>query len=291
MSLPFNLFTQPTSELIKKRYSCRTYSGEPITPEIQTKLNSFIKRLHSGPFGSRPRFDFVASTSGDSKELAGLGTYGFIKNPPGFIIGATNPGARNLEDFGYLMEAIILYATDLGLGTCWLGGTFSRSTFASRIKITENEVIPAVTSVGYPASKPRSIDARIRHTAKADHRLPWERLFFDHKMAQHLTPAQAGMFAEPLELVRLGPSASNKQPWRIVKGKNSWDFYLCRTPGYINRGLVKIVNLQDLQRVDMGIAMCHFELTSKMLDLKGYWQVQENPQLLPDKDYLVSWVY
>jgi len=41
-------------------------------------------------------------------------------------------GDKNLEDFGYLMEEAILFATGLGLGTCWLGGSFTKSGLPKR---------------------------------------------------------------------------------------------------------------------------------------------------------------
>jgi len=38
----------------------------------------------------------------------------------------------NLENFGYRMELIVLHATDLELGTCWLGGTFFTQQFLAQ---------------------------------------------------------------------------------------------------------------------------------------------------------------
>ena len=50
-----------------------------------------------------------------------VGTYGFIKGASGFIIGCTERNSEdNLEDYGYIMERIILFATSIELGTCWL---------------------------------------------------------------------------------------------------------------------------------------------------------------------------
>jgi nitroreductase len=37
--------------------------------------------------------------------------------------------------FGEVFETIILYATSLGLQTCWLGGTFQREAFARSLKL------------------------------------------------------------------------------------------------------------------------------------------------------------
>ena len=46
-----------------------------------------------------------------------------------------------------------------------------------------------------------------------------------------------------------------------------------------------------MQRVDMGIAMSHFELTANELGLKGTWVIQEPKIEKPDRltEYTVSW--
>jgi nitroreductase len=92
-------------------------------------------------------------------------------------------------------------------------------------------------------------------------------------------------------MVRLGPSASNKQPWRIVRDGATWHVYIQRTPGYRNRWIVRLMNVDDLQRVDAGIAMCHFERTARELGLDGRWIVSEPPIQKPDgmTEYVTSW--
>ncbi len=130
-------FSQPTNEIIKKRFSCRNYSARHIDVGKKQQLTDFISNLGAGPFGHRPRFKLVAAIERDKKALQKLGTYGFIRGATGFIIGAIKNPEQELEDLGYLMEDIILFATDLGLGTCWLGGTFTKSTFSKKISAGE----------------------------------------------------------------------------------------------------------------------------------------------------------
>jgi hypothetical protein len=96
----------------------------------------------------------------------------------------------------------------------------------------------------------------------------------------------SGGFDTPLECVRMAPSASNKQPWRIIKGRgqNVMHFYLKRTPGYDN--IIKDIRLQN---VDMGIAMCHFELSARELGLKGDWNVNDPQIKSKGMEYIASW--
>jgi nitroreductase len=277
-------FTQPVTDLIRRRYSCRQYLPVPVEEEKRRRLADFCAATGPGPFGEPVRFAFVAATEQDRSALRGLGTYGFIKNPTGFILGAMGPGEKNLEGFGYQMERIILYATDLGLGTCWLGGSFTKSRFARKIAATRAEEVPAVTSVGYIAAQGGS-------PAHQTSRLSWEVLFFRERFGSPLPREEAGVCATPLEMVRLGPSASNKQPWRIVKDGSTWHFYLQRTPGYPGTLAVKLLRIADMQRLDMGIAMCHFELTARELGLAGRWEIRDPGLAMPElTEYTVSWI-
>jgi hypothetical protein len=251
-------------------------------------LKKFLSVNTTGPLGTRSRFTFITATPEDRKALQGLITYGMIKNPMGFIIGTVENARHNLEDFGYQMEKNILMATDLGLGTCWLGGTFNSSGFSRKITLQDNEILPAVTSVGYAVPKISPMDSLIRISAGADKRKPWSGLFFQGD--KPLLAEEAGKFATPLEMVRLAPSANNFQPWRVLKESNvdTYHFYIKRMPGLKQLSFMKA----DLQRVDIGIAMCHFELTANEEGLKGNWKVNDpQPGGMTDKlDYKVTWI-
>jgi nitroreductase len=285
------LYSKPVTEVIKKRFSCRTYLDVPIAEDKRQLLDDFMSATQTGPLGTRARFKLVAATEQDRDALRGLGTYGFIKGATGFILGAVSEAEKNLEDFGYLMERILLLATSIDLGTCWLGGSFAKSNFAKKMAIRDDELMPAVVSVGYISDQPRIIDRVIRRGVGVVKRLPWERMFFDKQFGAPISAEMAGAHAEPLEMARLGPSASNKQPWRIIKDGSVWHFYLQRTKGY-GKGLGGRFIVADLQRIDMGIAMSHFELTAGELGLKGKWIIREPKIEKPDDltEYVVSWV-
>jgi nitroreductase len=283
-------YSKPITELVKARFSCRRYREKPISEAEQRQLTEFIAANSTGPLASPARFELVAATEEDRRALRGLSTYGFIRNPTGFIIGAMEEAEHNLEDFGYAMERIILFATGVGLGTCWLGGTFAKSRFAQKIGLKNGESVPAVTSIGYVAGEPR--DDLIHRWGGGAHRYAWDTLFFDRRFDAPLSPEAAGRYAVPLEMVRLGPSASNKQPWRIIRDGNVYHFYVQRTPGYRESIAFKLLGIADMQRLDMGIAMCHLELTARELGLQGRWEVDEPTIEKPDEmtEYTASWV-
>lgn len=282
---------KPISDIIKQRFSCRTYLDKPMGEDDRRTVMDFLELNRTGPFGTQSRFALIAATEYDRKSLKGLGTYGFIKNTTGFIVGAVEQGSKNLEDYGYLLEHAILLATDRGLGTCWLGGSFTKSSFAKKISATNTEIIPAVTAIGYIAGND-NIRGQIRKRAGAQHRLPKEQLFFDKILGNPIHENNIGEYTDVLEMVRWAPSASNKQPWRIVRIGDAWHFYLQRTKGYGKGSLIfNLLRLADLQRVDMGIAMCHFELVARELGLQGSWVIDEPKLTVPEgTEYTVSWI-
>lgn len=272
-------------ETIKKRVSCRSFDGRPLDNKMKERLRAFFRENNRGPFGNPLRFDLIDLTEAERAELKSLGTYGVIKGASLFIAGAVVKGARAMEDFGYGMEKNILFATTLGLGTCWLGGTLNRAGFARKIGLSSEEFMPAISPIGYAAEKRSLTDRAFRFMAKSDKRKPQEELFFDDGPGNPIAQENAGACGQAMESVRIGPSASNRQPWRIIREGASCHFFLQRTRGYD-----KMTGEIRLQEVDMGIALCHFELAAQELGIQGSWKEAKPPFDAGTWEYVVSWV-
>jgi nitroreductase len=275
-------------EAIKKRYSVRTYNGKQIDPEKLQKITNYLNTLTRGPFGNSVRLQLVDMTDKDKNELKKLGTYRAIKGPRLFIAGAVSIGENAMEDYGYCLEKAILEATELELGTVWLGGFLNRSAFSERINPSKDEVIPAVTPIGYPAEKKSATDRFIRIMSGGDKRKAFSEIFFRGSFKTSLERAECGKYFEVLEAVRWAPSASNKQPWRIVmeNEQNRFHFYLAEDKIYNNA--IKGIKIQN---IDMGIAMCHFEVAAQDLGLTGRWEFGNNRLEIKDTTYyyIASW--
>jgi len=271
-------------ETINRRRSCRTYDPRPVEPGKLAELTEFLLSNRTGPFDGRLRFQLLALDEMQPEDIRHLGTYGVIRGARCFIVGAVGRDPHAMEDYGYAMERNILKATSLGLGTCWMGGTFRRSEFARQVNLAEDELLPAITPVGYPGERRSATERFFRFSAGSDQRKAWGELFYDRDTATPLSRESAGPYAKALECVRIGPSASNKQPWRIVRTEGVFHFYLSKTPLYDT--FFKDIPLQN---IDMGIAMCHFELASLEIGQAGAWKVE--PTVLPeDWEYIASWV-
>jgi len=286
-----NHYAQLPSQLIRQRYSCRTYHKRPLDDPDLRKLEDFIRKDPGGPLGTQPRFAILPASRFQDQDLPKLGTYGFIKDPSAFLIGIVidQPGA--LVDLGYNMEHLILKATDLEIGSCWLGASFTKSRFAQLLDLEPGESIPAIASLGYPSDQQAWFARVARIYAGADRREPWEELFFKNNWEQPLTKEESGDFSVPLQAVRLAPSASNKQPWRLLQEGDQWHFYLDRRSNATARIVGDLLQIADLPQIDIGIAAAHFALGLQEAGLGGEWLIADPDLRMPEirREYIISW--
>ena len=234
-------------ELIRHRRSVRTFDGNALRKEDAEKLMSYAQKLNNP-------FDLPVSWRLLNAKENGL-TSQVIVGAETFIAGKMRRAPHAEEAFGYAFEDLVLYAETLGLGTTIIAGTMNRQTFERVMEVGADEVLPCVSPLGYPAQKMSMREGIMRKSIKADSRLDFENLFFDKNFDAPLKPAAAGSLADPLEMVRGAPSAGNKQPWRAVLQGQTVHFYELKS--------MKDSPLGDIQKVDMGIALAHFNLAAQ----------------------------
>ena len=176
-------------------------------------------------------------------------------------------------------------AMGIGLATCWMGATFSRSLFSEKIEMKPEEILPAISPVGYRAKKRSIRDAVFHLSAGSKNRRQWPELFFNGNFQWPMRKGNHEKLDVLFEMVRLAPSAVNKQPWRLILDERKIHFFLMRTKGFDK------MFKTDLQRIDMGIAMCHFELAAHKTGVEGEWKVAQPdiPSLPDEAEYVVSW--
>lgn len=285
------MFKKDIHELIQSRISCRSFKKQNLS-EIQIiELKKTIAQLPEPPFKSSIRFLIVAAQQNDMNQMKKLGTYGSIKNPNAFIIGVCEDTKEALVDFGFLMELLVLKVEELNLGSCWLGGSFQKSRFAECASCTEEEIVPSVIAVGVPMENPTMMDRFIRLNAKSRKRKNWDALFFINDLHTPLSKEHENSIIDSLEMLRIAPSASNKQPWRVVleEETNAYHFILQRIGNY--HKAFNLLKLPDLQKVDLGIAMAHFDKSAQSRNRKGIWKriSLEHIELTENDEYIMSW--
>lgn len=270
----------PVVETIKTRRSVRTYEDRRLAPELINKINAYISGL-SNPFGANVRISMVQKQMGGNSEK--LGTYGTIKGASTFLGLSVAHGPQALLGAGFQFEDLILYLTSLGLGTVWLAATFSRSKFQKAMEIPEDYLFPAISPVGYPEKK-RFFEKIMRKTLGADNRKPWSDMFYTGDFRTPVTEAEAGEYATALDMVRLAPSATNAQPWRILKVGDTFHFYEMHKNGARDEDAL-------IKQVDLGIATFHFFKTLQSQGVEGSFSTNEprGISVPPTYHYVTSW--
>ena len=264
------------TELVRNRRSVRTFDGREISAEEKEKLSSYINNIKN-PYEIPIEFKLLDANEQklSSPVVSGTNLY----------VAAKAKRVPHIEEaFGYSFEMLVLYALSLGIGTVWIGGTMDRGSFERAMSLGEDEVMPCVSPLGYPAKKMSIKEGMMRKAIKADSRLPFESLFFDGTFDKPLTEEKAGKLSIPLEMVRWAPSAVNKQPWRVVVDKNAVHFYLKRNKGFISDAV------GDMQKIDLGIALCHFNLAAEETGLHVTLDIN-NPGIATESDmeYIASY--
>ena len=256
-------------DLIRHRRSVRTFDGKGLRPEDAEKLRARMDALED-PFGIPITWRLLdAKEKGlSSPVIVGADTY---------IAGKMRQVPRAEEAFGYAFEDLVLYAESLGLGTTWIAGTMDRPAFERAMTLEADEVMPCVSPLGYPADRMSLRETLMRKGVRADSRFGFHELFFSGDFRTPLTPENAGPFRDALEMVRWAPSAVNKQPWRAVVSGSEVHFYEKHSKGYVDaRGW-------DLQKIDLGIAMCHFAYGMEQAGQTVSWTVSD-PGLGTERD-------
>jgi nitroreductase len=280
-------FEKPIRETIKDRISVRSYDHQDIPQQIIEKINSFARNVPV-LFDTRIKVQILNVPSLQKDVDLKLGTYGIIRGTNYFIASTHPDDSISRLNAGYVLEYIVLYAASLGLGSCWLAGTFNRSAFSQAMAMKKGEVMPAIIALGYPiGQKTHLLDSIFRVVAKSRTRKSWDQIFFNENFSSPLSESEAGQLTDAFEMLRLAPSASNKQPWRLLKCGNRIHFYIYRTPR--NNKLP----YHHLAYVDLGIGMAHFELTNRELGLPGVWEINDPvvSDLSQDLTYVITWVF
>ncbi len=266
---------------ILNRHSVRTFEKVFLSTKDKKMVQDVLEEHNAmqGPFANAIKTHFVENVIPGKKEGI-IGTYGFVKNAPAFVVGVATKDFNHLVDFGYVFEHVILKLTEKNLGTVWLGGTFKRSNFD--VPLETDEFIPAVSPVGYPAEKPSLREKTVRTIAGSDTRKAFDELFYEKDFDTPLTRSKIPILSPVLDLVQKGPSASNKQPWRLlVDGKNV-HVYLKENPKYIGN------YIYNIQALDAGIAIAHFELGLKDKNIAYTMKAVDDAPTHDDLRYIIT---
>jgi len=146
-------------DVVAARRSVRGYADREVEEDKLTKMLEAARMSPSWANKQCCRY-IVIKDKAKIKQLAGGFVNPWLKQAPVIVAACANPkdsGSHNgmdyyLVDVGISMEHLILAATDLGLGTCWIGG-FDEGKVKNVLSVPENVKVVALTPVGYPADE------------------------------------------------------------------------------------------------------------------------------------------
>ena len=228
-------------EAINIRTSRRKYLEGALDEDHVEKLQELIVAYNQlGGF----RIELVLNNGEAFKGFTrSYGMLSGVNHYIGFIANDDDPDAD--EKIGYYGELLVLHATVLGLGTCWVGGTFSKSK--TPFILAEGERLACLITVGKVEVEPSSKEKFIY---KLTHRKT--------KSVEEMFTSDGAVpdwFLKGMEAVRKAPSAMNKQPVMFTYQDGCVTATVKSTTKY-------------LIAFDLGIAKLHFELASG----GGEWQ-------------------
>lgn len=228
-------------DAIEARYSIRSYTGGPLTEEERAAFSQEIARLNEA--GNLHMRLVVDEPEAFSSLLAHYGKFSGVKD---YLVLAGMPAPLLEQRCGYFGERIVLTAQELGLSSCWAGGTFKRRLVKRMLDHSDRFVL--VCALGHGAGEGRP------HRSKS---------------AEDVTSAPEGTeppswFCEGISSALLAPTSINQQSFEIGwTGRTTPDgmpFISLRSKG------------GPFSAVDLGIVRLHFEIGARAAGGSFVWE-------------------
>lgn len=239
---------------IECRTSRRAYKYQRIEPDKTEQIISLTDTINQE---SGLNIQFVEN--GDLFLSGFKASYGLISGKPSMIALVGNKADPELKQkVGYYGEFLLLECVSLGLGTCWIGGSYNKKECLKHIQIREDDDLVCVIAVGNAAENKSLREVLISQIGKG-------KQSFDELLTEKdCTPPL--WVKSGIESARIAPSSANGKPIGYR---------------YVNDQLSVFIAKKnhDAEEIDLGISMAHFQLGA-MSGLKdGSWVKKDSGYL------------
>lgn len=270
---------------INTRRSTRSFEVSPIEESKMNLLQSFIENMQI-PFEHNVKVQMFKANS--DKKL-----YTVFSSPPDNMAFIANTDICSTSAAGFVGEVIILYATSLGLSTCWYGHyalaelervmphlkeykNLQNPKWGYGKDEVEGERAICITPLGYWKEKGVRFFDRMQESLISHKRKPLGELLEGDIREEELSTE----ILYALDLARKAPSAANSQHWHFRVSSDLKTISIAMPVGY------KHIKWEH-PNVDIGICASHFWLGLLMKNIsckvsliekegRAVWQFQLN---------------
>jgi hypothetical protein len=208
-------------EAIQRRHSVRRYTDRKIEGDVAAQLRDYVAECNE-----KSGLNMQLCLDEPRAFNSFMAHYGSFKNVKNYLAIVGAKGEELEEKTGYWGEKVVLFATQLGLSSCWVVLTYSKKKSACRIR--EDEKLCCVIALGYGETAGTAHKSKPLATiAKADAPMP-------------------AWFEAGARAALLAPTAMNQQKFLLTLTSPTT---VTAHPG---RGFYT--------KVDLGIIKCHFEI-------------------------------
>jgi len=243
---------------VNSRRSIRNFEMSDVEDPKMNLFQSFTDQIKT-PFEHNVKIRWFKANP--DKKL-----YFSFDSPPDNIAFVTNTDCRSVSAAGFVGEITILYATSLGLATCWYGhynlaelerlmphlgesseGQNPKWGYGKGETVDERAI--CISPLGYWKKEGIRLLDRMQESLLSYKRKPIEDLLEEGLTKENLPPE----ILYALDLARKAPSAANSQHWRINVSNDMKTISLAMPVGY------KHIKWEHPD-VDIGICASHFWL-------------------------------
>jgi nitroreductase len=168
-------------ELVRKRRSVRRFDPRPVEED---KISRILECARLAPSARNLQcWHYIVVTGKETiaqvAEAAGA-MNAWLRDAPAVVVGCADPRESTAHngieyftvDLAISMEHLVLAATELGLGTCWMAN-FDEARVKEALSIPENIRVVALTPLGHPAGGQGPSSPRRKAASEFVHREAW----------------------------------------------------------------------------------------------------------------------
>ncbi|WP_026476914.1 nitroreductase family protein [Alkaliphilus transvaalensis] len=247
--------------LIENRISTRDFQELAVDRDKFLQLISYSGEIEGLIPEIKTQFIFIADGKKKTKYLEGkVGYGGHLVTAPHYVGLVSEVKPQHLQNASYQMEELLLKATELDLGSCWLS-IEDGDKLKKHLDLNIDGELVALAAIGYPKlHKPYT--PKSTSTRMALH----EFVYFEKWGTKPITEdIEMRGLANILYHTRMAPSWKNQQPWKlIIDGEE----------------IILVVGGEDVPEknllLDSGIMMLYLERIFNEAGFKVKWQLYDD---------------